>query len=59
MESEALVTKNNETSVKVSSTSFTQHSKRMQMAMCALFFSSCFMFLFILETKLTEQVILN
>lgn len=42
---------------KVSSTAkfFAQHSKRMQIGICALFFLSCLLFLFVLEAKLAEQ----
>lgn len=50
-ESSGLVSKSSASTVSC----FAQHSHRMQMFMCVLFFTSCFAFLFVLESKLTQQ----
>lgn len=51
IESTKLVSKSHSTPVSC----FAQHSQRVQMLLCTLFFVSCFAFLFVLESKLAEQ----
>lgn len=55
MESEQLLNKSSKEMSASISRFFVQHSKRVQLAMCGLFFSSCFAFLFVLEARLSEQ----
>lgn len=52
---EATLIGNESQRVSTSSKFFAQHSKKMQLGICVLFFLSCLAFLFVLETKLAAQ----